>query len=65
MSEFFCKQCKKPLTKDEVAVTKKLINRGAAEFMCVSCLAKWFDVTEKDVHDKIAQFKAMGCTLFE
>ena len=34
LTAFNCKQCAKRLTRDEVAVTKKLINRGATEFMC-------------------------------
>ena len=33
------RQCCRTLTADEVAVTKKLVNRGAREFFCVDCLA--------------------------
>lgn len=61
----FCRTCGAPLSADEVAVTKKLINRGAAEFMCVPCLAKWFEVTEADIRERIEYFRASGCTLFE
>lgn len=60
-----CKACGRPLTSDEIAVTKKLINRGAAEFMCVTCLARHFEVTEADIEERIRHFRHMGCTLFE
>lgn len=60
-----CKECGRPLTHDEVAVTKKLINRGATEFMCVDCLARYFEVKPQDVEERIHHFKEMGCTLFE
>ena len=59
-----CKSCGRALTKDEIAVTKKLVNRGAREFYCVSCLARRFEVTEADIEERIAYFKRTGCTLF-
>ena len=37
-----CKNCAKELTNDEVGMTKKLINRGSAEFYCMDCLAQIF-----------------------
>ncbi|MBQ8555840.1 MAG: hypothetical protein IJ438_08215 [Clostridia bacterium] len=60
-----CKCCGKPVTKDETAATKKLINRGATEYLCIPCLARHFDVAEEAIRERIAYFKAMGCTLFE
>ncbi len=59
-----CALCGRPLTPDEVAVTKKLVNRGAASFFCVDCLAARFDVTPDDIRERIAYFRASGCTLF-
>ncbi len=59
-----CLRCGRPLTADEVAVTKKLINRGAREFRCVDCLADWFAVTPADIRERIAYYRATGCTLF-
>lgn len=59
-----CKKCGRPLTPDEIAVTKKLINRGATEFFCVDCLAAFFSVTPDDIRERIAYFRQMGCTLF-
>ena len=59
-----CQTCDHPLTADEIAVTKKLINRGATSFYCVDCLAAYFTVTPADIRERIAYFRASGCTLF-
>ena len=62
--EDHCMNCQRVLNHDEVALTRKLINRGASEFMCITCLAAKFNVTEKVLEDKIEHFKKQGCTLF-
>ena len=59
-----CAECGRPLVPDEIAATRKLVNRGAARFYCVSCLARIFDVREQDILDRIAWFRSQGCTLF-
>lgn len=59
-----CKNCGRQLTPDEIAVTRKLINRGAKEYYCIPCLAAYFDVTPADIEERIAYFKSTGCTLF-
>lgn len=59
-----CLRCGRPLTADEIAITKRLINRGTTEFYCVPCLAAWFEVTEQDIRDRIAYYRSIGCTLF-
>ena len=60
-----CRRCGAPLTRDEIGLTKKLINRGCTEFLCYPCLAERFDVTVDLLRDKVEQFREMGCTLFE
>lgn len=60
----FCRKCGKELVPDEVAITKKLINRGTKTYYCVGCLAEAFEVTEENIREKIRYFKNMGCTLF-
>ena len=60
-----CIRCGAPLTRDDIGAHKKLINRGAASFMCVGCLASYFSVDERLIREKIADFKKSGCTLFE
>lgn len=59
-----CQVCGRPLTRDEVAVTKKLVNRGSTTFSCIACLARHFEVSESDITERIAYFRASGCTLF-
>ena len=65
MSGFACRKCGAALTRDEVAVTKKLINRGATEFMCAKCLADHYEVDIGAVRERIQYFRAQGCTLFD
>ena len=65
VSGWNCSSCKKSITQDEMAVTKKLINRAATIYYCVDCLANMFEVSEEDIRKKIVYFKKMGCTLFE
>ena len=59
-----CGECGAAPSRDEIAVTKKLVNRGATVFYCVSCLARYFDVTPQDIKERIQYFKQTGCTLF-
>ena len=60
-----CEICGRTLHPDEIAATKKLINRGAVSFRCVNCLAAWFEVKPEDIYERIAYFKRTGCTLFQ
>ena len=60
-----CFQCNRPLTADEIAVYRKMVNRTAERFLCKTCLAAYFEVTEDKIDRKIEQFKRIGCLLFE
>lgn len=59
-----CIKCKRDLTGDEIGLFKKLVNRGAEKFMCIDCMAEYFDVSVSDLEEKIKQYKAIGCSLF-
>lgn len=59
-----CALCARELQEDEIALTRKLVNRGATRFFCLHCLAERFDVTQSDLRRKIDEFREMGCTLF-
>ena len=59
-----CESCGRPVSRDEKALTRKLINRGAESFYCLGCLSILFEVPEETLKDKIVQFRKMGCTLF-
>ena len=59
-----CAACGKELESDEIAITRKLVNRGCDSFYCVPCLAARFSISEEDVRALIERFKAAGCSLF-
>lgn len=56
---------KTPLTKDEIGLTKKIIDKKATSFYCLTCLADYLEVTEDELLAKIEDFKSEGCTLFK
>lgn len=61
-----CYVCgKTPLTKNEVGLTKKLIDKKATSFYCIDCLADNLEVTTEELEAKIEEFKEEGCTLFK
>jgi len=66
MKKFFsCRACgKSPLTKDELGINKKLLD-ARDSYYCLPCLADLLEVSGQDILDKIEEFKADGCKLFE
>lgn len=61
-----CYVCgKAPLSKDEIGLTRKLIDKKTKIFYCLPCMADYFEVTEEELIAKIEEFKAEGCTLFK
>lgn len=64
MTDHCCMKCGRPLSYDEVALHRKLINRGSTEFMCITCLGEYFKVSEDTLRERIKYFKETGCTLF-
>ncbi len=59
-----CRACGRTLTRDEIGMTKKMVNRGAQEFFCMDCLAAYHQVPAENLYRKLEEFRAMGCTLF-
>ena len=59
-----CRDCRRALTSDEIAVYRKLVRRDADTFLCKTCLAAYFSVPEKTIDRKIEQFRRQGCLLF-
>lgn len=64
MPDLLCKSCGGKLGADDVGATKKLMDRGAKEFLCIPCLAKRFGVGEERLREKIEEWRAYGCGLF-
>ena len=59
-----CKACgKKPLSKNEVGISKKLLGDGT--LYCLDCLAEFLEVEVRDIEEKIEEFKEQGCELFK
>lgn len=64
-NEKSCCICEKtPLSKDEIAIVRKLIDINANEYYCIHCLSIFLECEEQDIWDKIEDFKEDGCTLF-
>ena len=59
-----CRKCGKDLTPDEIGASRKFINRGTTEFVCLDCLAERFKVSRQLLEDKIEYLRQHGCTLF-
>lgn len=59
-----CADCGRPLTRDERALSRKLIDPDTRELYCLACMAENFGCTEEDLKIKIQEFKEQGCTLF-
>lgn len=59
-----CIDCDCKLKKDEIALSKKLIDIDTEEFYCISCMAEYFGCDTDDLMIKIKEFKEEGCSLF-
>lgn len=59
-----CKKCGKLLYCDEIGLYKKLINRGATEFLCKKCLSEELNISVEKFDEMIARWKKQGCSLF-
>jgi len=60
-----CKKCGKELSSDAVAIFKKLVNRSADEFLCIECLAEFFNCEPEKIYALIKYYRESGeCTLF-
>ncbi len=64
MKKKTCCECSKSLKKDEVALSKKLIDIDTEEFYCLDCMAEYFGCEVEELKIKIQEFKEQGCTLF-
>ena len=59
-----CARCGRELTRDEIGISRKLINRGTKDCCCLDCLSKVYGVTVEQLNALIDKFRASGCSLF-
>lgn len=60
-----CYVCgKESLSKDEIGLTNKLLNRDTKRFYCIDCLAEYLETDTEFLVSKAEEFKEQGCTLF-
>ena len=60
-----CYVCgKETLSKNEIGLTKKLLNTDSKLFYCFSCLSDYLEVDIEFLLEKVEEFKEQGCTLF-
>ena len=59
---FFCG--KEPLSKKEVGLTKKLIDKDSTRFFCLGCLAEHLEVDPEFLLVKAEGLKDQGCKEF-
>lgn len=60
-----CYLCgKEALSKDEIGLTQKLLDRNAERFCCLNCLAAYLEIDVEFLLAKIEEFKEQGCSLF-
>ena len=60
-----CMKCNNILSSDEIGLHRKLFDKEAKECMCITCMSEYFEVPKEALYKKIAQYKKLGCTLFE
>ena len=60
-----CYVCEKEaLKKNEIGLTKKLLDKDSKRFYCLDCLAEYLEVDTEFLLDKVEEFKEQGCTEF-
>lgn len=65
MENKICYICGKDgLSKNEIGLTKKLIDSDAKRFYCLDCLAEDLEVDTEFLLAKVQEFKEQGCNLF-
>jgi hypothetical protein len=60
-----CYVCGKvTLSKNEIGLTKKLLDKDSKRLYCLDCLAEYLEVDTAFLLAKIAEFKEQDCKFF-
>jgi uncharacterized protein YlaI len=60
-----CYVCEKEnLSKNDIGLTKKLLDKDTRIFYCIDCLAEYLEVDSEFLLAKVEEFKEQGCDLF-
>ena len=62
MSCYICG--KEVLSKNEIGLTKKLLDKKSKLFYCLDCLAEYLEVDTEFLLAKVEELKEQGCNLF-
>ena len=64
---FICKSCEVVLSKNIIALNRKLfpLESKKRSYFCLTCMANYLECEERELLDKIEQFKSEGCKLFQ
>jgi len=52
------------LSKNEIGLTKKLLDKNIQKYYCLDCLAEYLEVDADFLLEKVEEFKEQGCILF-
>lgn len=55
---------KDALSRNEIGLTKKLLDKNSKRFHCIDCLAEYLEVDAEFLLAKLEEFKEQGCKLF-
>lgn len=52
------------LSKNEIGLTKKLLDMDTKRLYCIDCLAAYLEIDTEFLLAKLEEFKEQGCELF-
>lgn len=63
MPDFPCMKCRKRTDAVDRGMYRRFVHREAAEYLCLSCLAEKFKVSEESLRERAETLKE-DCALF-
>ena len=63
--QYHCLKCGAELCQLDKALHRKMVSRGAQEFMCKACLAAYFGTTTENLDELAEYYRREVCSLFD